>query len=128
MMTMDTIQTMVLCTLFALLGAASYYQCASSPRNRAKYSSQRKWLTVFGAALVCPAGWLLMNRVLGFLPHGWASWVLIAGLGLMGIFAKTPANVRNAERAATRRIQIGILIGGAILLAICLIIFHPSRW
>lgn len=125
---MDTIQTMVLCTLFALLGAALYYQWASSWRNHAKYSSRRKWLTVFGAALVCPAVWLLMNRVLRSLPHGWASGVLIAGLGLMSIFAKTPANVTNAEKATTRRTQIGILIGGAILVAICMIVFHPSRW
>jgi len=128
MMTMDKMQTIILCTLFALLGAALYYQWCSSPRNRGKYSSQRKWLMVFGATLVCPAGWLLMNRLLGFLPHGWASWVMIAVLGLMSIVAKPPADVTTSEKSATRRIQVGILIGGAILLAICLIVVHPSRW
>lgn len=127
-MKMDEMQTIVLCALFAVLGAALYYQWVSSPRNRGKYSSRRRWLTVFAAALVVPAGWLIMNRAQGFLPHGWASWVLIVALGLMSIFAKPPADVSASERAATRRIQVGILIGGAILVAICMIIFRPSRW
>ena len=127
-MTMDRIQTIILCALFALLGAALYYQWASSPRNRGKYSSLRQWLMVFGAALVCPAGWLLMNRLLGFLPQGWASWVLIVALGLLSIFAKPPADATASGRTTTRRIRIGIMIGAAILLVICLIIFRPSRW
>ena len=127
-MTMDRIQTIILCALFALLGAALYYQWASSPRNRGKYSSRLKWLRVFGAALVCPVGWLLMNRLLGFLPHGWASWALAAVPGLMFIFARHPADITASERSATRKIQVGILIGGVILLAISLIVFHPIRW
>ena len=83
---------------------------------------------VLGAALACPAGWLIMIRLLDFLPHGWASWVVIAVLGLVSIVAKPPADVTTSEKSATRRLQVGILIGGAVLLAICLIVFHPSRW
>lgn len=124
---MDKLQTITICALFALLGAALCYRWASAPRNRGTVSARRKWLTIAGAALACPAGWLLMEQLLGFLPRGWASWALVAGIALTSFCVRPPADTTAAERAATRRIQAGILIGGCILIAVCLLVFRPSR-
>lgn len=128
-MKMDDIQIIVQCGLFAVLGAASYYQWIMSPRNRGKYSVRRKWITILAAALITPACSLAMFRLLGFLPHEWALWVPIAVVCLLSLFIKPPADLSGAERASTRRIRIGVLIGAAILLAIIMsLIGFPSNW
>ena len=125
---MDDTQTIVLCAIFAVLGAALYYKWFTSPQNKGRFSARRKWITILVAAVLLPACWFLMNRILGVLHSSWAPWVLIASLAFLDLFGKTPADISPAETASTRRIQIGILIGGAILIAICMIVFRPSRW
>jgi hypothetical protein len=126
-MKMDDIQTIVICALFSVFGVALSYQWFTFPRNQGKYSSARKWLTILAAGVIPPVAWPVMNKLLGFLPEGWDRWVMLAVFGLFCLFVRPSANIAPEEKDSSRRMQLGVLISGAILIAIGMIIFLLKR-
>lgn len=110
--------------IFGVLGAATTYRWLEHTGRVTQYSRQRVWLVTFSAALAAAAFWFLFDTGLERLPQKWARLVpqaMLIGLALFALLR--PAKVSSAERDSTHRIQVAIMIGGLILVAICLIVF-----
>lgn len=117
-------QTALMCGLFGVLGAATTYRWLGHTGRLANHSRQWVCFVTLFAAVAAAAFWLLLQVGLEHLPQAWARLVPYIGLIVLALFALwKPAHFSGAERESTRRIQVGILIGWIILIAICLIVF-----
>ena len=66
------------------------------------------------------------HAALDRLPERWRRLLLDAMLiGLVVFRLLKPARVSTAARESTHRIMVGILIGGIVLAAVCLLVFWP---
>jgi type II secretory pathway pseudopilin PulG len=121
---MDAIQMTVTTGIFGVLGAATTYRWLKHTGRATQYSRQRVWLVTFFAALAAAAFWFLFDTGLDRLPQEWGRLVPQAMLIGLAVFAVLkPVKVSRSERNSAHRIQVGIMIGGLILVTICLLVF-----
>jgi len=124
---MEPIQMAITTVFFSVLGAATTYRWIRTTGRVSEYSRQRTWILTLSAAVAAAAFWVLVGVSLDRLPEQWAELVPIVILIGLALFSGwKPAHTSVAERESTRRIQVAILIGGAILTAFCLIVFWPK--
>jgi len=122
---MDPIQVTVTTGIFGVLGASTTWRWLGQTGRLTRYSRQRAWFVTFAAALATATFWFILNAGVDRLPQEWASLVpqaMLVGL-LLFTLVKPVKTSSSVERESTRRIQVSILIGGIILIALCLIVF-----
>ena len=123
---MNPIQLTVTTCIFGVLGAATTYRRLKYTAQLNTRTRQYVWLITLSSALAAAAFWFLFVTGLDRLPEKWARLVpmaMLIGLALFSIMK--PAKIDRAERESTRRIQVGILIGGIALVIICLLVSWP---
>ncbi len=120
----NDIQTIVLCAIFSFLCVVLYIRWFALPQNQRKYSRKRKLLTILVAAVLGPAFWLLSNAAIRALPEGVTSWALpIAPLLFLLFPVVRSIKPSKQEEQSQKRMSYAILLGGAVLIAICLVVF-----
>lgn len=128
LVTLDHMQKLALCVAWAILGACLASQSLTRSRTRATHSRLYTTLIILAAAVVAPAAWFLLMAAIDRLPSKWNQVVPIAILGGLFLHSKWRPHCPSVEeKRSTHRLQLGILIGGCVLLAVCLILFRPSH-
>ena len=118
----ETWQLAIRAGLFGLLGAALTYRWLKHAGRLTEYTRKRIWVRTLSGAAVAVGMWVFFNIGLKALPDRWSRpvpWIILIGLALTSYW--NPPKVTEVERQSTRRIQIGILIGGILLMAFLLI-------
>lgn len=121
---MDTTQLIVTTGLFGLLGAATTYRWLAQTGRLASHSPTGIGVRIVSGAMMAAGMWVLFNVGRASLPDRWAR--VAPYIVLIVLASASPwmtPRVTDAGRQSTRRIQTGIMIGGLILIAACLIVF-----
>jgi hypothetical protein len=126
-MMMEPIQMTITTVFFAVLGAATTYRWIGTTGRVREYSRQRIVILTLFTAVATAVFWVLLGIGLDRMPERLAELVPVVILIGLALFSRwKPVRTSVAERESTRRIQVAILIGGAILTAFCLIVFWPK--
>lgn len=124
----ETLQMAIMAGLFGLLGAALTYRWLKDTGRLTDYTRKKIWFRTLSGAAMATSAWVLFHFGMEALPDRWSKplpFIFLIGLALIHYW--NPPKVTDLERQSTRRMQIGILIGGILLIAVCLILFW-QRW